>query len=262
MGKKNRSKNKRLKNLQSHKISQVSQDLENLFVLRTFQDYKEDFIVKTKQITSKLLGEFEEFSAIRLQSKVNIQLRFKRTGIFNFSNEFTYKDDPSSEVLEIFLKIFNKFADDLVENLKDIAWEQPEKCAVVMQDAFQVIETFTSDLNAVAAAVFGLSESVFKNLCLSIFREKLKKNRVLDKVFERIDGKNPDGVAEVLSNLKRGMGELDKKDLEMDLVVENFQRTLDLNVQCGLRSKPYFTESWIEKIKKSLRNARDNLGYC
>lgn len=262
MGKKNRSKNKRLKNLQSNKISQVSQDLANPFVLKSFQGFKEDFIVKTKQITSKLLGEFEEFSAIRLQSKGNIQLRFKRTGIFNFSNEFTYKEDPSNEILEIFLKIFYKFVDALVENLKDIAWELPEKCAVIMQDAFQVIETFTSDLSAVVSAVFALNDSAFKNLCLNIFREKVRMNRVLEKVLEKIDRKNAESVAEVLINLKQGMGEIDKIDLEMDLVVENFQRTLDLNVQCGLRTRPYFTDTWIEKIKKSLRNARDNLGYC
>lgn len=262
MGKKNRSKNKRLKNLQLNKTIQSSPEPVNPFVLKSFQSFKEDFIIQIKQITSKLLGEFEEFSAIRLQSKANIQLRFKRTGIFNFNSEFTYKDDPSKEIFEIFLKIFSKFLEALVEDLKEIGREQPEKCFISMQDAFQVIETLSSDLGPGVSAVFGMSECVFKSFCLNLFRERVKRDFMLEKVLEKIDGRVIESVSGVLKSIKQEVDEKDKGESDMDLLVENFQRTLDLHVQSGLRNKPYFTDSWIEKVKTLLRSARNNLGYC
>ena len=262
MGKKNRSKNKRLKNLQLNKTTQSSPEPANPFVLKSFQSFKEDFIIKIKQITSKLLGEFEEFSAIRLQSKANIQLRFKRTGIFSFNSEFTFKDDPSKEIFEIFLKIFSKFLDALVEDLKDIGREQPEKCFISMQDAFQVIETFTFDLTSAVSGLFGMNEFVFKSLCSNLFREKVKRDSMLEKVLEKVDGRVVESVSGVLKSVKQEVEEKDTKESDMDLIVENFQRTLDLHVQSGLRNRPYFTDSWIEKVKALLRNARSNLGYC
>jgi hypothetical protein len=199
-----------------------------------------------------------------------VTVRFKPTKIPSTFQTFDSSPDLANETIEIFSKVFRNFSSSLIrrvfedendeKGLKNS--QQAEKLKVKMQDALKIIEIFIQEISAHSVNLFGISDSAFKGFSIEILKNQAKMFlNVEELIFSLGFWQSYDYELKVWEKLVPGNKFKKKNCAEADLIVQNFQRKLDLEVVLKGKERPALSQEWILDIKKLIKCPRCDLGY-
>ena len=265
MGKKNRFKAKKpkSKNSMPSKLLIDKEDNEDPFISIKLQSNKEDFLLHLKQYSSKLLNEFKLYTKARTQSKANVTFRFNPSKIPQDFLTLDTCSDQTNETIEIYSKVFKYFTKCLMDRVQKTEFSQPDKLKITIQDALKLIEMFIQEVSSQSVNLFGINETAFKGFSINLVKEQSKSYLNYEDLIKSLgfwqsyEHESKVWNKFVLSNEVRNGGLAS----DFDLIVQNFQRKLDIQVGTGDKEKPALSDEWILCIKKLLKSPRTDLGY-